>query len=246
MADMKCLIICITGISVAMSACRIESNDDSKKDQEIDSGINIGTTLTEDNEALTDSGLDCRGPGRYESGKEGSYRPCCSGLTEVFYKKPGYSDGEKVCMDIPLRVYACVSGHCGDGICEEGESEACGCVEDCPSAVWETQDKAAKLASNDKLVVEVRVLDQEQRVITEPIHIVVVSPEEYYGEIPNGSGPVFSFDESDGQFSVEVPPGRWGIIAYRGTSNTAPLVEIEGKAGDRLSVELLMKYASPE
>ena len=84
-----------------------------------------------------DATYDCRGPGRYEAGKEGSYRPCCPGLREVFYTKAAQGqDGAKVCISPPLRVYACVEGRCGDGVCEAGEAEACGCVADCPSAAW--------------------------------------------------------------------------------------------------------------
>ena len=93
----------------------------------------------------------CRGPGRYEAGKEGSYRPCCPGLTEVFYQKAGHSgDGRRICDSPPLRVYACVQGTCGDGICEAGEAPACGCVADCPSAVWEEPlDAGADGGGND-------------------------------------------------------------------------------------------------
>ena len=90
---------------------------------------------------------DCRGPGRYESGKEGSYRPCCEGLTEVPVGKMGYSGSssdalQPVCGGHPpLRVYACVRGTCGDGICEEeGEAPACGCVQDCPQAAFTWDD----------------------------------------------------------------------------------------------------------
>jgi hypothetical protein len=78
----------------------------------------------------------CRGAGRYEAGKEGSYRPCCPGFNEVPYPSPAYSGGEKVCWMPPLNVYACVRGTCGDGICEVGEAPACGCAADCPSARW--------------------------------------------------------------------------------------------------------------
>lgn len=95
------------------------------------------------------SSSECRGPGRYESGKEGSYRPCCSGLKEVSYGKPGYVFGDgtaKICDHPPLRVYACVSGKCGDGICEAGEAPACGCVQDCPEAAWESQVDAGSSA----------------------------------------------------------------------------------------------------
>ena len=58
------------------------------------------------------------------------------------YKKSAYTVGPSgenipVCADFPLRVYACVRGKCGDGVCEEGESPACGCVVDCPDAAWE-------------------------------------------------------------------------------------------------------------
>lgn len=90
--------------------------------------------------SAADSGsgsTECRGPGRYESGKEGSYRPCCAGLQEVSYGKPGYNADGKTCDHPPLRVYACVRGECGDGICETGEAPACGCVQDCPQAAWD-------------------------------------------------------------------------------------------------------------
>lgn len=101
------------------------------------------------NTAAADSGSDCRGPGRYESGKEGSYRPCCDGLTEVPVAKSAYAGTatdpnarEPVCTsDLPLNVYACVRGTCGDGVCEEeGEAPACGCVEDCPQAAFARAD----------------------------------------------------------------------------------------------------------
>jgi hypothetical protein len=86
---------------------------------------------------------DCRGPGRYQAGKEGSYRPCCAGLTEVLYQLPSMSNGARVCGSPPLRVYACVRGTCGDGICEAGEAPACGCVADCPDAAWGAGDAGA-------------------------------------------------------------------------------------------------------
>lgn len=78
----------------------------------------------------------CRGKGHYEAGKEGSYLPCCEGLTEVFHLSPAEGDDGPVCVDLPLRVYACVEGECGDGVCEVGEDVACGCADDCPGAVW--------------------------------------------------------------------------------------------------------------
>jgi hypothetical protein len=86
-----------------------------------------------------DGSGSCRGPGRYEVGKGDIYLPCCDGLSEVLYEKAAWSGNEmdvKVCDSPPLRVYACVQGTCGDGICEIGESEPCGCVADCPSAAW--------------------------------------------------------------------------------------------------------------
>jgi hypothetical protein len=67
-------------------------------------------------------------------------------LNEVFYGLAGESgeNNARTCDSPPLRVYACVKGECGDGICETGEAPACGCVEDCPQAAWEgTEDAAA-------------------------------------------------------------------------------------------------------
>ncbi len=90
-----------------------------------------------------DGGADagCRGPGRYQSGKEGSYRPCCPGLTEIFNlaaAETDFPDGGRghVCTQLPVRDYSCVAGSCGDGICEVGEQDRCGCVADCPDAAW--------------------------------------------------------------------------------------------------------------
>jgi len=83
----------------------------------------------------------CRGPGNYEVGKEGGYEPCCSGLREVFQSSSGYADGNvKACWQPPLRVYACIEGHCGDGRCEDPEGVACGCALDCPRAIWSDED----------------------------------------------------------------------------------------------------------
>ena len=87
---------------------------------------------------------DCAGPGRYEAGKGDTARACCPGLHEIFVGKASYADGnERVCDSPPLRVYACVKGSCGDGTCEPGESEPCGCVADCASAAWDTRPAAA-------------------------------------------------------------------------------------------------------
>lgn len=81
--------------------------------------------------------VDCRGPGHYETGKEGGYLPCCDGLEEIFQLKAAYGEqNEPVCVEAPLRVYACVQGSCGDGVCEVGEDVPCGCADDCPEAAW--------------------------------------------------------------------------------------------------------------
>lgn len=86
--------------------------------------------------AASSSAAECRGQGHYQAGKEGSYLPCCEGLTEVFQLSPGENDDGPICTDPPLRVYACVEGTCGDGVCEVGEDVRCGCVDDCPGAAW--------------------------------------------------------------------------------------------------------------
>ena len=91
-------------------------------------------------EGAVPEGGQCAGPGRYEAGKGSQPLPCCAGLNEV----PALSaveEGDTVrvkrCTDtLPLRVYACVKGTCGDGVCEAGESAPCGCPADCPSAAW--------------------------------------------------------------------------------------------------------------
>jgi hypothetical protein len=93
-------------------------------------------------DAQLNPGPDCRGPGHYQAGKEGSYRPCCAGLTQVQLLSPAYNgaDNSPVCTQLPLNVYACVRGTCGDGICEEGEGPRCGCLADCPGAAWGPRD----------------------------------------------------------------------------------------------------------
>jgi hypothetical protein len=84
----------------------------------------------------TASSSECRGPGRYEAGKEGSYRPCCEGLHEfVFAKTAAFVDGVPACVQPLVRVYACVRGTCGDGVCEPEESAPCGCTADCQQKI---------------------------------------------------------------------------------------------------------------
>jgi hypothetical protein len=74
----------------------------------------------------------CRAAGNYQAGKEGSYQPCCPGLSEVFQKSKLEINGAPTCGDLPLRVYACIEGSCGDGRCEAPENVPCGCKLDCP------------------------------------------------------------------------------------------------------------------
>jgi len=84
------------------------------------------------------SRANCFGPGNYEAGKGGEYRPCCQGLHQVQVLTAAYAGDqqEHVCIQEPLNSYACVAGSCGDGFCEAAESVVCNCPADCPSAVW--------------------------------------------------------------------------------------------------------------
>jgi len=89
----------------------------------------------------------CLGQGRYQLGKgaPGEEREpvsCCAGLKEVEMMTPGYDvspkGDRKSCGPAPgHREFACVAGTCGDGVCEPGESNPCGCPADCPDAKWE-------------------------------------------------------------------------------------------------------------
>jgi hypothetical protein len=91
------------------------------------------TPLSENRSASESS--ECRGLGNYHAGKEGGYRPCCEGLNEQPQQLRATNEqGAEVCADLPLRVYACVEGTCGDGRCEDPEAVACGCPADCPIA----------------------------------------------------------------------------------------------------------------
>ena len=98
--------------------------------------------------SVADSKSECAGPGRYEVGKANRYLPCCAGLHEFQGALPshmsltGQAPFTRVCSTtMPLNVYVCVKGMCGDGICERGEALPCGCVEDCPSAAWGPRDQ---------------------------------------------------------------------------------------------------------
>ena len=125
----------VTLVLVAFVGCSEASSSDA-------GSSDAGSALADGDAGSGDAGApfagECRGPGRYEAGRQEGYRPrpCCSGLTEVRYNHPGYNGDEKVCYTLFDVVYACVRGTCGDGICEEGEAPACGCVADCPDAAW--------------------------------------------------------------------------------------------------------------
>jgi hypothetical protein len=51
-----------------------------------------------------------------------------------------------VCVSPIEGEVGCVSGSCGDGICEVGEDIACGCAQDCPKAAWEGTPSTAEVA----------------------------------------------------------------------------------------------------
>jgi hypothetical protein len=64
------------------------------------------------------------------------------GFQEYFLLRPGYDDSRnKGCTrDVGGGTYACLKGTCGDGVCEDAESAACGCADDCPAAAWTGTD----------------------------------------------------------------------------------------------------------
>lgn len=150
------VFVTILASLLSLSACEQSSGDavcclDARPER--DAAVGIGSSA----DAGSDVSAQCRGPGYYETGKEGGYAECCAGLHEVFVGKTGYSGNgdqlEPTCDTPPLRVSACVHGTCGDGTCEpEGEGQLCGCVEDCPSAVftWSDAQKVAQLATIPK------------------------------------------------------------------------------------------------
>ncbi len=91
----------------------------------------------------TDASVQCFGA---DSGLHIRYHdpvpvpPCCAGLHELILREAEtfYGDGgpTRLCMDWPHVTFACTVGTCGDGVCEPGENEGCGCVADCPDAAW--------------------------------------------------------------------------------------------------------------
>ena len=98
-----------------------------------------GTAGAGGNFDAASSSEECRPVGRYQAGKEGSYRPCCAGLTELITESFGYVNDEPACWRAPHREYACLEGTCGDGICEEAEAP-CGCGVDCPDSQWRSDE----------------------------------------------------------------------------------------------------------
>lgn len=123
------------GFAVALAGCT------SSKGTE-DAGPVVDAGRAQDSGSKADAAA-CRPVGHYEAGKEGSYLPCCAGLREEFQQVAGQRGGaqERVCDDpVGFRNYVCVEGRCGDGRCEAPESLACGCTQDCASAVWQGAD----------------------------------------------------------------------------------------------------------
>lgn len=60
---------------------------------------------------------------------------CCSGLHRVEQRARVFSDdSSSSCAYSPVRLFACIEGSCGDGLCEPEEAVACGCALDCPIA----------------------------------------------------------------------------------------------------------------
>lgn len=121
------------------------SNDDAAdSDTADDAAGENDSSVAQD--AFVDGGTDasvCFGP---DSGLHIRYHdpvpvpPCCPGLHDFILREAEtfYGDGgpTRVCMDWPHVTFACTIGTCGDGVCEPGENEGCGCVADCPDAAW--------------------------------------------------------------------------------------------------------------
>lgn len=128
---------CVSGAEV----CDGESRAVCLQKQASTEDASVGFQTT--GQSTSSGSEDCHGPGHYEAGKGGEYRPCCEGLTEVLQLGAAEGDDGPVCVDLPLRVYACVEGTCGDGVCEVGEDVHCGCVDDCPGAAWGASDSTA-------------------------------------------------------------------------------------------------------
>lgn len=127
-SDAKCTA------EVSDLACAGESRAVCVANPTLTDAASVGDQSTDQSNAT--GAEDCHGPGHYEAGKGGEYRPCCEGLTEVLQLGAAEGDDGPACVDLPLRIYACVEGTCGDGVCEVGENVRCGCANDCPDAAW--------------------------------------------------------------------------------------------------------------
>jgi len=89
-------------------------------------------------------GVDCRPVGRYQVGKVGGYLPCCPGLTQLstWVEETG-GNGLRACEQVEVNSYSCISGSCGDGICEDAEAP-CGCGVDCPDSNWRASEASCE------------------------------------------------------------------------------------------------------
>lgn len=94
-----------------------------------------------------DNSSACSGAGNYERGKGGGAANCCPGLNMVSQLAPVYAGNnqEPTCAQLPLAVFACIEGSCGDGRCEAPEAVHCGCLSDCTSAAFGSWDGGAGL-----------------------------------------------------------------------------------------------------
>jgi hypothetical protein len=77
----------------------------------------------------------CSPPGNYSRGTADTVQGCCPGLHKVEQRARVFSDdSSSTCAYSPVRLFACIEGFCGDGLCEPEEAVACGCALDCPIA----------------------------------------------------------------------------------------------------------------
>jgi hypothetical protein len=80
----------------------------------------------------------CLGPGGvYYRGKQATPDAnrglvCCEGLTTYHRLEQNGQDGS--CVDPIIATFSCLTGSCGDGMCEDGERGPCGCEVDCADA----------------------------------------------------------------------------------------------------------------
>jgi hypothetical protein len=77
----------------------------------------------------------CSPPGNYSRGTLDTVPGCCPGLHKVEQRARVFSDdSSSTCAYSPVRLFSCIEGFCGDGLCEPEEAVACGCALDCPIA----------------------------------------------------------------------------------------------------------------